>query len=109
MGGYKPNLQKLKQKGYLISEFPQGILTETSANHGRGVVKGTIKRLEVVDSGTPVCIFNKASRTLIWETKSRADGSYLFKNLNKNIDCFVIAFDPNNQYNAVIQDRVVPK
>ena len=43
------------------------------------------------------------------EITSKADGSYAFRNIAVGLECFVVAFDPNNQYNAVIQDKVIAK
>lgn len=55
-----------------------------------------------------VRLYEKISGKKILEVLTNADGDYEFNNLSK-IEFFVIAHDPNSQYNAVIQDNVVPK
>lgn len=94
---------------YRILKLPKPIITMSSADHGFGQIKGTTKKVGANYSPVPVCLFRKDNRQLIWETKSKADGSYAFRNIAVGLECFVVAFDPNNQYNAVIQDNVVPK
>ena len=36
------------------------------------------------------------------------DGNYEFKYIAQ-VNCFVVAHDPDNQYNAVIQDNIIPE
>lgn len=85
------------------------VLTATSTNHGRGMIKGTTKKVGANYSPVPVCVFRRDNRQLIWEIKSKADGSYAFKNIAVGLECFVVAFDPKEEYNAVIQDKVIAK
>lgn len=56
-----------------------------------------------------ICVFKKSTRELLWETKSKANGSYHVRNIAVGLECFVVAFDPNRKHNAVIQDVVVAK
>jgi hypothetical protein len=81
----------------------------SNENHGYGQIKGITKRAGNNYSPVPVCVFRRDNRQLLWETKSKADGSYAFHNIAVGLECFVVAFDPNNQYNAVIQDKVIAK
>lgn len=94
---------------YAILKMPKPILTIIDKNQGFGQIKGTTKKLGVNYSPVPVCVFRRDNRQLLWETKSKADGTYAFRNIAKGLECFVVAFDPNNQYNAVISDKVVTK
>lgn len=108
-GGYTPNYAKLQLRGYKIIRTPKPIITVLNANQGFGQIKGTTKKVGNNYSPVPVCVFRRDNRQLLWETKSKADGSYAFRNIAKGLECFVVAFDPNEEYNAVIQDNVVPK
>lgn len=95
--------------GYKIAHLPRPIMTMSKPEHGFALVKGTTKKLGENYHPVPVCLFRKDNRQLIWETKSKPDGSYFFRNVAEGLPCFIVAFDPNNQFNAVIQDNVVPK
>ncbi|WP_151800817.1 hypothetical protein, partial [Acinetobacter junii] len=75
---------------------------------GFGRINGTTKKLGVNYTPVPVCLFRRDNRQLLWETVSKVDGSYAFRNIALGLECFVVAFDPNNQYNAVIQDKITP-
>jgi len=108
-GGYTPSYQKLKDMGYIILKLSQPIITALNADQGLGQIKGTTKKVGANYSPVPVCVFRRDNRQLLWEAKSKANGSYVFRNIAKGLECFVVAFDPNNQYNAVIQDKVVAK
>lgn len=108
-GGYQPNYSKLESMGYAIIRLPRPIITVFNADQGFGQIKGTTKKVGANYSPVPVCVFKRSNRQLLWETKSKADGSYAFRNMAVGLECFVVAFDPNNQYNAVIQDKVIAK
>lgn len=108
-GGYDPNQEKLQAMGYVAIKTPKPIIMVANENQGFGQIKGATKRVGENYSPVPVCAFRRDNRQLLWETKSKADGSYAFRNIAMGLECFVIAFDTNNQYNAVIQDKVVAK
>ena len=84
------------------------IITAINLNQGFGKITGTTKKLGANYSPVPVCLFRRDNRLLLWETKSKPDGSYSFRNVAVGLECFIVAFDPNNQYNAVIQDKITP-
>lgn len=109
LGGYTPNYQKLQDKGYTILKLSQPIITVLNADQGLGQIKGTTKKVGANYSPVPVCVFRRDNRQLLWETTSKADGSYAFRNIAVGLECFVVAFDPNEEYNAVISDKVVAK
>ena len=108
-GGYAPNYSKLLQLGYSIVKLPKPLITALNSNQGFGQIKGMTKKLGANYAPVPVCVFHRDSRQLLWETKSKSDGSYAFRNITVGLECFVIALDPSNQYNAVISDKVVAK
>lgn len=108
-GGYTPDYQKLSNMGYLVVSLPRPIITVLNTDQGFGEIKGTTKKMGAKYSPVPVCVFKRSNRQLLWETTSKADGSYAIRNIAKGLECFVVAFDPAGQYNAVIQDKVVAK
>jgi hypothetical protein len=107
-GGYEPDQSKLVDRGYLKVPHAKCIITSTSANHGFGKIDGKTKKLGSNYSPVPVCLFRRDNRQMIWETTSKTDGSYSFRNVALGLECFIVAFDPNNQFNAVIQDKILP-
>lgn len=108
-GGYAPNVTKLRNRGFKLSSLRRPVMVLLNPDNGFGVIKGTTKKVGVNYSPVPVCAFRRDNRQLLWETTSKADGSYAFRNIAVGLECFVVAFDPNNQYNAVIQDKVIAK
>lgn len=108
-GGYTPNHSKLLQLGYSILKLPKPLITALSSDQGFGQIKGTTKKVGANYSPVPVCVFRRDNRQLLWETTSKVDGSYAFRNIAVGLECFVVAFDPNEEYNAVISDKVVAK
>lgn len=98
-----PKIKPVRQK-------TSGIIgTQGSASHGHGRILGTTKIAGQNYSPVLVCCFRRDNRTLIWEVKSKPDGTYEIRNIAKGLECFVVAFDPKEEYNAVIQDKVVAK
>jgi len=109
-GGYIANKEAMGAKKYISFPLRSLILPiPVSANHGFGEIKGVTKKMGVNYSPVSVCVFRRDNRQLIWETKSRVNGSYVLLNIAKGLECFVVAFDPNEEYNAVISDKVVAK
>ena len=108
-GGYAPDYSKLQQMGYLAIKAQRPNLTVLNSNQGFGQIKSTIKRVGVNYSPAPVCCFKRSDRQLLMDTKSKPDGTYAFRNIAVGLECFVVAFDPNEEYNAVISDKVVAK
>lgn len=85
------------------------LITVLNSNQGFGRIKGATKKLGQNYSPVPVCCFKRSTRELLWETTSKPDGTYFFRNIAKGLECFVVAFDPSEEYNAVISDKVVAK
>lgn len=71
-------------------------------------IKGTVKKLGVDHSGL-VQLFERTSGILVAQVTSDKFGKYEFTNLSNLFEFMIIAKDPNRQFNAVIQDNVVPK
>lgn len=72
-------------------------------------IKGSTKKLGEKYKNCLVVLYNKANLQPLAVRKPDADGNYQIYGLNNSLDCFLVAFDSAKQYNAVIQDNVVPK
>lgn len=72
-------------------------------------IQGTTKRLGSNYSDALAVLYTKNNLMPIAVRKPNANGEYEFLGLNNSLTCFIVAFDNNKQYNAVIQDQVVPK
>lgn len=70
-------------------------------------IKGKILQRGIPYPGR-VRVFDKAIGVLVSEVLTDNYGVYQINNL-KNIQYFVVAHHLSNQFNAVIQDNVVPK
>lgn len=73
------------------------------------VVKGTTRKLGQQYKDAIVVLYNKANLQLIAVRKPDQNGNYQFLGLNTGLKTFIMAFDQNQEFNAVIQDNVVPK
>lgn len=82
------------------------ILTLTSVI---GSVKGSVKKLGQNYQNATVALYSKANLQPIAIRKPKVNGDYSFMGLTTDMKTFVVAFDANKQFNAVIQDNVVPK
>lgn len=82
------------------------ILTPTSTV---GSVKGSVKKLGQNYQNASVVLYNKANLQPIAIRKPKENGDYSFMGLTIDMKTFVVAFDANKKFNAVIQDNVVPK
>ena len=107
-GGYVPDNEKLKLMGFRKSKF-LSVMPIFNSKNGFGIVSGAVFKIGNSYPSAPVMLYTRGDRQLLWETKSKADGTYTFRNIAKGLECFVVAFDPSNQYNAVIQDKVIAK
>lgn len=95
--------------GFLHLNILRTIMVISNEDHGKGKIKGITKKIGNNYSSVPVCCFKRSNRQLLRETTSKPDGSYVFRNIAVGLECFVVAFDPNEEYNAVISDKVIAK
>lgn len=72
-------------------------------------IQGSVKKLGQQYQNATVALYNKANLQLIAVRKPDQNGNYQFLGLNTDLKTFIVAFDKNQQFNAVIQDNVVPK
>lgn len=72
-------------------------------------IKGSVKKLGQQYQNATVILYNKANLQPIAVRKPDQNGNYQFLGLNTGLRTFIVAFDKKQQFNAVIQDNVVPK
>ncbi|HAA06028.1 MAG TPA: hypothetical protein DCD99_01150 [Acinetobacter schindleri] len=70
-------------------------------------IKGSLKKQGMPTNGV-VYLLSLRTMGLISTTKTNSNGSYEFKGLPKT-SFIVVSRDRSGQFNAVIQDNVVPK
>lgn len=99
----KPCSRKASHSSYLFQNIGFGLNNTVSG------IKGSTKKLGEKYRNALVVLFNKANLQPIAVKKPDINGEYQFLGLNDSVNCFVIGFDSQQQYNAAIQDNVVPK
>lgn len=72
-------------------------------------IQGSIKKLGEKYNNCFIVLYNKANLQPVAIRKPDKNGAYKIYGLNNSIICFIVAFDSARQFNAVIQDRVIPK
>lgn len=72
-------------------------------------VMGSVKKLGQQYQNATVVLYNKDNLQPIAVKKPDQNGNYQFLGLNTDLKTFIVAFDKKQQFNAVIQDNVVPK
>lgn len=94
----------------LLNETKAGISSYPTDQNYRSVfsISGSVMQLGKKIKAT-VWLYLKANNQLIDIVQSDEKGNYSFKGLQKANKYFVVSHHPTGQYNAVIQDNVVPK
>ncbi len=72
-------------------------------------IQGSVKKLGQQYQDATVVLYNKANLQPISMRKPDQNGNYQFLGLNTDLKTFIVAFDKQQKFNAVIQDNVVPK
>lgn len=72
-------------------------------------IQGSVKKLGMQYQDATVVLYNKANLLPIAVRQPDQNGDYQFLGLNTDLKTYIVAFDRRQQYNAVIQDNVVPK
>jgi len=85
------------------------ILQEVSKGPVIAAIKGSTKKLGEKYKDSLVVLYSKANLRPVAVRKPDVNGRYQFTGLNTDVKTFIVAFDSNHQFNAVIQDNVVPK
>jgi hypothetical protein len=97
----KPCSRKVKHSSNLLQNINTGPVIAK--------VAGSVKKLGQQYKDATLVLYNKANLQPIAVRKPDQNGNYQFLGLNTNLKTFVVAFDEKQQFNAVIQDNVVPK
>lgn len=94
----------------LITEIKVGVSSYPTFREYRSIysITGTVMQLGQEINAT-VQLYSKATNQLLDSVETNKGGIYIFKSLQKSKSYFVVAHHPKSQYNAVIQDNVVPK
>ena len=72
-------------------------------------IQGSVKKLGQQYEDATLVLYNKANLQPIAVRRPDQNGNYQFLGLNTDLKTFIVAFDKKQQFNAVIQDNVVPK
>ncbi len=99
----KPCSRKAMPSGNLLQDVGFGSKNTVAK------IQGSTKKLGQRYQNANVVLYNKANLQPIVITRPDTNGDYQFLGLNTDLKTFVVAFDQKQQYNAVIQDNVVPK
>lgn len=99
----KPTSFKSTQMGNLLQVVGFG------ANNTVAIIKGSTKKLGSQFSNATIVLYSKDNLAPIAVRRPDSNGNYKFLGLNNSLNCFIVGFDNQKQYNAVIQDQVVPK
>lgn len=75
---------------------------------GEKSIKGVVTKQGIPAISVVRC-YEKASGIMVCQTISTKSGKYRIPNLSKAYRYLITSFDPYSQFNAVIQDNVVPK
>lgn len=74
-----------------------------------GSIKGATKKVGLIYPECQVILYDKSTLLPVMSAHSDSGGKYGFSGIPKNKVYFLAAFDKTQQFNAVIQDNVVPK
>ncbi len=97
----KPCTRKAAQTAQLLQSISTGPIIAK--------ISGSTKKLGNTYNHAIVALYNKANFLPIAICKPDQNGNYQFLGLNTDLKTFVVAFDKQKKFNAVIQDNVVPK
>lgn len=96
-------------KPFIPNIKASALLQPISTGRTIAKIQGSIKKVGQQYKDAIVVIYNKANLHPIAARKPDVNGEYQFLGLNTDLKTFIVAFDNKQQYNAVIQDNVVPK
>lgn len=99
----KPCSRKAMHSGSLLQDIGFGTSKTVASIHG------TTKKLGRQYQNALVVLYSKSNFQPVAVQKPSENGAYAFLGLNNSIKFFIVAFDNNRQYNAVIQDNVGAK
>lgn len=97
----KPVSRKAMPSSYFLQDVAIGPVVAK--------IKGSVKKLGNAYQISKIVLYNKANLQPIATRKPDKNGNYRFSGLNTDLRTFIVAFDQKQEFNAVIQDNVVPK
>lgn len=83
--------------------------TVLESNSTIGSIKGVVKKLGQNYKSAILVVYDKVNLHPIAAKKPQLNGGYVFNGIPASTKTFIVALDRNQQFNAVIQDNVVPK
>lgn len=98
-------MRPCSRKAKISSGFLQNIATGPVI----AKIKGSVKKLGAPYQDGTIVLYSKTNFQPIAVTRPDKNGDYRFLGLNNNLKTFITAFDRRQEFNAVIQDNVVPK
>ena len=99
----RPCSRKAMHSGSLLQDVGFGSKNTVAS------IQGTTKKLGRQYQNALVVLYSKSNLHPVAVQKPGATGTYAFLGLNNSARFFIVAFDNNKQYNAVVQDNVVAK
>lgn len=110
IGGYIPNADMLIEKNVIVQPIPvRSILVSTNQDQGMGRIEGMVRDGGLPKVGVPVHLFNRSTKSLLWEVKTDTYGKFKFKNIAPGLECYVIVFDTNRKNNAKVKDMIIAR
>lgn len=90
---------------YLLASIPANFGVKSTI----AGIKGSVKKLGINYQQALIVLYNKTDLSPLAVRKPDQNGDYQFLGLNTDLKTFIAGFDDKQQFNAVIQDNVVPK
>ncbi|RLL16980.1 hypothetical protein [Acinetobacter chengduensis] len=97
----------MKPTGFVVKK--NGVMLQDLNGLIYSSIKGSINKQGEKYIDAMVILYNRSNLLPIAVSKPDIKGRYQFLNLYADLKTFIVAFDQKQQYNAVIQDNVVPK
>ncbi len=83
------------------------IYVPSTSNHGFARIQGVTEVEDLPLAGATVNIFNQQTRSLVWTYVTDNEGKYNIINLSPSVKYFIVAFDKNEKYNAVVHSSLM--
>lgn len=98
----------MKPVDYIVKHSSNN-LQPIETGHTVGTIIGKVTEIGIPSSKVTVVLYTKSNLSPLAVRRTDELGEYQFLGLNTSLNCFIVAFDSARQFNAVIQDRVIPK
>lgn len=97
----RPQSRKVMQSSSLLQNISPGPVAAS--------IKGSTEKLGEQYKDATIVLYNKIDLQPIAIRRPDQNGDYQFLGLNTDLKTFIVAFDRKQEFNAIIQDNVVPK